>query len=423
MKQRIKVFIGEAAIEAGELSYEVQGNRTLCSFAYSPVWLRRPDSFNLSPDLQLVEGHQFHKGESAFFRCFADTEPDGWGREVIQRVIRKEREAHREKRGLLGDLDYLLGVSDRSRMGALRLQGEDGKFQWPDDARRGAPPIVDLDKLLDATRNVENNRETLEDLAYLRGSGTSLDGMRPKASIIDTDGTLAIGKFPSVKDRHSVVHAEVLAMTLAAQAGLNVARTRVEKVPKRGGRRTAAPTAATVTPVAIITRFDRENGGRVMYLSAHSLLLADKSSAITYEDIAATIRQYSNQAPVDLRELWCRITYNLLINNIDDHLKNQGFLHRGSGHWNLAPAFDINPFPDKARDLKTAITADLGGYASFDQLLDLYETFGFAARGDAGKVLARMMAAVSGWKTLAASLGMSDRDIGEIEPAFQHPEL
>ena len=416
MKSRIKVFVGEAAIEVGELSFEMQGNRTLCSFVYSPAWLTRTDRFNLSPDLQLVAGHQFHKGEPAFFRCFADTEPDGWGREVIRRVIRKEREARAEKRGLLNDLDYLLGVSDRSRMGALRLQGEDGKFQWPDDARRGAPPIVDLDKLLVASRNIENDQETLEDLAYLRGSATSLDGMRPKASIIDIDGTLAIGKFPSVKDHYSIVHAEVLAMTLAAKAGLNVARARVVNVPKPGARRGTGKPATT--PVAVITRFDRENAGRVMYLSAHSLLLANPATAYTYEDIATLIRQYSNQAPLDLQELWRRIVFFLLINNVDDHLKNHGFLHRGYGHWNLAPGFDINPFPDKARELKTAITAELGGHASPDQMFDLYGTFGFAKRADAEKTFARLVGTVSDWKGAAVAIGMSSGDIDEIEPAF-----
>ena len=182
----------------------------------------------------------------------ADTEPDGWGRRVIQRDYAKRRqEARRVGEAVepnpLNSLDYLLAVDDVSRVGALRLQDENGRFQRASEAgRRTTPPLIELAHLLAASRAVETNTETAADLAYLRGRGTSLGGLRPKCSVIDDDGQLSIGKFPSVADERPVTKGEVLAMRLAKRAGIDAADARL--VESDGA------------PIALIRRFDRPRG-------------------------------------------------------------------------------------------------------------------------------------------------------------------
>lgn len=415
MKRSMSVCLGEDAVEVGTLAFEARGTRRSASFAYADGWLVNPDRFALSPDLPLVTGYQFRANndpnQSAFFGCFADVEPDGWGRMVIRRDYakqRKESDGERLAVGLLNDFDFLLWVNDFSRMGAIRFRDDKGVFHRPSGGKRETPTLIQLPHLLSASKAVEENKETARDLEYLRGNGTSLGGLRPKCSIIDADGSLAIGKFPSVKDTRSIVHGEVLAIHLAAAAGINVAKARV--VDSEG------------VPVAVISRFDRLNGKRLMYLSARSLMQATSAEQYTYVDIADTLRMYSSQAAVDLKELWRRMVFNILINNVDDHLNNHGFLHHAHGQWKLAPAFDLNPFPDKERALKTWISEDAGEAASLAEALAVAALFGLS-HGTESAVLEKVKSAIGNWKTIARSIGMSAVDINSFAPAFEHPEL
>jgi len=408
------VCLGEDPVEVGTLVFETAGARQTASFAYAESWLANPDRFALSPDLPLVAGYQYRANkdpnQSAFFGCFADVEPDGWGRTLIQRDHAKQRKepgGDRTPIGPLNDFDYLLWVNDFSRVGAIRFRDEDGVFQRPSGGKRETPPLIELPHLLSASKAVEENKETARDLAYLRGNGTSLGGLRPKCSILDVDGTLAIGKFPSVKDTRSIVHGEVLALRLAATAGINAARARV--VDSEG------------VPVAVITRFDRVAERRLLYLSARSLLQATPAEQHTYVDIASAIRMHSAQAAADLKELWRRMVFNILINNVDDHLNNHGFLHHAYGQWKLAPAFDLNPFPDKEQSLKTWISEDAGDVASLAEAIAVAPLFGLI-NGAEAPVLAKLKAAVRNWKTVARAVGMSASDMERFAPAFAHAE-
>jgi serine/threonine-protein kinase HipA len=414
MKRTMSVSLGQDAIEVGTLVFEASGARRAVAFAYREEWLASPNCFALSPDLPLVSGYQYHAntdaGQSVFFACFSDVEPDGWGRMVIKRdhaKQRKETGGDQLPAGPLTEFDFLAWVNDFSRMGAIRFRDEKGIFQRQDGSR-GTPALLSLPQLLSASKAVEENRETARDLAYLRGNGTSLGGLRPKCSILDGDGTLAIGKFPSVKDTRSVVHGEVLALHLATAAGIDAAKARV--MDSEG------------TPVAIITRFDRREGKRLMYLSARSLMQAAPAQQYSYVDIADTIRLYSSQAAQDLHEIWRRLVFNILINNVDDHLNNHGFLHHAHGQWKLAPAFDINPFPDKERTLKTWISEDSGDAASLSDALAVADLFGLNANA-AAAILDQIKKVVRQWKTAARAIGMSAVDIESFEPAFMHPEL
>jgi len=413
VKKECTVFVGENPIELGKLSYEKKGQKSTSAFLYSDSWLRNPDQFALSPDLPLISGYQFHSArtsdESTFFTCFSDIEPDGWGKMVIQRDFAKQRKdgVGNDRTALLDNFDYLIWISDFSRIGAIRLRDSEGIFQRQADHKRQILPLIELPQLLRASKAVEENQETLNDLEYLRGVGTSLGGLRPKCSIIDADGNLSIGKFPSVGDTRSIVHGEVLALHLGKRCGIDAASSQV--IDSDG------------IPVALIKRFDRNGPKRLMYLSANSLLQANSNQQYSYEDIASLIRTISPKAKYDLGQLWRRMIFNILINNVDDHLKNHGFLHTTGDQWVLAPAFDLNPFPDKMRALKTWISQKSGEFASLDEALAISKSFELSNK-EAKVILSEMRSTVSTWKSIAQNLGMHARDIDQYAPAFEYQE-
>lgn len=419
MKRAIKVFLGDALRQIGTLRFEAQGARQAAGFEYHPDWLAAPDRFPVEPGLPLVAGMQFHRQQgdgSLFHGAIADTEPDGWARKVILRDHAKRRQQSRStgvamESGPLNHLDYLLAVDDLSRMGALRFQDEDGIFQRkPDTAARSAPPLIELGALLSASRAVEMQTETAADLAYLRGRGTSLGGLRPKCSVIDDDGRLSIGKFPSVADDRPVTKGEVLALRLASAAGIDAAEARL--VDSDG------------IPVALIRRFDRTDAGsRLLYVSAATMLGADSSDATehTYTEIVDALRQYGAQPQADIEELWRRIAFSILITNVDDHLHNHGFLHRQLGQWRLAPAFDVNPFPERVRELKTWISEDSGPEASIDALMVAAPYFRIK-RNAAKRILGEVERAVGRWHEVGHALGMEDQELDQFADAFEHNE-
>ena len=409
IQQTVQVALGEAALSLGSLTYGKDGKREYSTFAYDESWLSDASRFEISPDLPLIAGHQFRKApskeDSIFHFAFADTEPDGWGCRVIARDhARRRRTAQAAGESVpsasLTEMDYLLGVDDMSRIGAIRLMDDRGRFLRTLEADgRGTPPLLELAQLMAATRAVEMNKETEADLRYLRGRGTSLGGMRPKCTIVDEDGHLAIGKFPSVKDDRSVTRGEVLALHLAKTAGISVAESRV--------------VMSDDIPVALIRRFDRLNGGRIPYLSAGSMMQASREDDHAYTEIADAIIAKSIQPRQDLEELWRRLAFNLLITNVDDHVQNHGFLHVANGQWRLAPAFDINPFPDKDQELKLWLDEVYGPVDSITSIVDRAGYFRLDAAATR-RVLGEVHTVVRGWRQVATSaeVGMSRQDLG-----------
>jgi serine/threonine-protein kinase HipA len=416
VKRTIAVSFGEEARPLGVIHYNQQGARENAAFEYSPAWLSSKSAFTIDPSLPLVEGAQFRrrsKDGSIFHAAIADTEPDGWARKVIQRDHAKRRHEQRsEIEGrLLNELDYLLAVDDTSRVGALRFVDEAGVFQRAsEEGRRTTPPLIELGHLLAASQAVERNRETAADLAYLRGRGTSLGGLRPKCTVVDDDGRLSIGKFPSVSDERSVTKGEVLALRLAAAAGIRAASARL--VDSEG------------MPVALIRRFDRAAGGaRSMFVSAATMLGAEPedSAEHTYTEIVDAIRQHGAAPKADIEELWRRIAFSILITNVDDHLHNHGFLHVDRGQWRLAPAFDVNPFPDRVRELKTWISETTGPAATIDALMSVIAYFRIP-RARAREVLTEVEASVTRWREEGRLLGMSEPELASFADAFEHAE-
>ena len=413
-KTLLDVCIGKEGLPVGELAFVKDGAREYSVFAYAREWLRHPARFGVSPDLVLAPGHQVRKPptneDSRFFLALADTEPDAWGRRVIARAYAKAR-THDSTLKALTELDYLCAVDDFSRIGALRLRNSKGAFlRTAEHGTRATAPLLELERMFEASRAVERNQESAQDLRYLLGRGTSLGGMRPKCTVLDDDGTLALGKFPSVTDGRSVTRGEVLALRLAAAAGIETAHARIVMV--------------TGTPIAVIGRFDRTaDHGRIAYLSAASLIQASRNQEHAYTEVLDAMRTVSVEAKADARQLWRRLVFNHLITNVDDHLQNLGFLYAGNGLWRLAPAFDLNPFPDKDRESKTWLSEDTGPITSIETLLEKAACF-HLAEPEALAVLAEVHGAVTGWRSVAmhTDVGFSAADVEEFTPAFEHAE-
>ena len=416
VSQTMAVCIGNVGTLVGELNFIKQGSRENTAFVYDPTWLANTNGnrFAVSPDLALIPDHQRRrastKDDSVFHLAFADTAPDVWGRRVIARDHAKRRVA--EKLQPLTEMDYLLAVDDFSRMGALRFRDADGNFlSTTEEGRRNTPPLIDLQQMFDASRAVEMNKETATDLRYLQGKGTSLGGLRPKCTVIDSNGRLSLGKFPSVSDERNVTRGEVLALHLARRAGINAAEARIEELQK--------------TPVAIIERFDRTvEDLRIPYLSAASMLQASRTEERSYFEIADVIRAKGTEPVADAKQLWRRLVFNLLITNVDDHLHNLGFLHVGNGQWRLAPAFDINPFPDKTNESKTWLSDQDGPITALSELMARAAYFSLGA-DEARAVLAEVFHAVSQWKAVAktTAVGLKAREVNDFAPAFEHDQM
>ncbi len=411
IRHSARVCVGQTARPSGQLTFVKDGRREYSVYAYEADWLADRDRFAISPDLPLLTGFVTRKSATSEDSCFpfalADTAPDAWGKRVIARTHAKRR-GKDSSSPFLTPFDYLAAVDDFSRVGALRLQGDDGAFLNASE-QHGAPPLVELTHLYAASRAVEQGTESVEDLLYLQGKATSLGGLRPKCTILEEDGRLAIGKFSSVSDDRSVPRGEVLALALARRAGIDAADSRIVEIES--------------TPVAVIRRFDRtSNGARIPYLSGGSMLQALRGEDRSYTEIVDLLRASSPQPTEDVHEIWRRLVFNLLITNVDDHLWNIGFLYAGQGQWRLSPAFDVNPFPDKLRESKTWLSERSGPISSLPQLLNEADYFGLATP-DAHRIVAEVSRAVRSWREIAiTAAGMTESDLQEFESAFEHPD-
>src|SRR5437667_2454024 len=309
------------------------------SFEYASEWLQRDDAFPIDPTELPSQRGAHHR--ATLFGAIQDCGPDRWGRMLIERAVRKKVLTQKPYR----DIDYVLALDDVARVGALRFRV---KAESPFLAATTGklPPLVRLNALLRATDAIHGETETAQDLRFLLGAGSPLGGARPKAAVRLADTRLAIAKFPKPDDTRDIVAGEILALTLARQAGIQVAEHRLVPV----GNQSAA----------VITRFDRMGKDRIPFVSASSLLGPAQGDVGAYTLVADGIRQFGNNVPGDLRELWRRLVFSLLASNYDDHLRNHGFLMREPGRWSLSPAYDLNPIPevDRARMNKTPITED-----------------------------------------------------------------
>jgi serine/threonine-protein kinase HipA len=380
--------------------------RESATFEYDGAWLNEPRRFALEPALVLSHGPQHTAAGRRLFGAFGDSAPDRWGRLLIQREERRRAREENRKPRTLTEADYLLGVGDIARQGALRFSESDGGPFLAAGVQ--IPPLVKLSALLDAALHITADGGSDEDLKLLLAPGSSLGGSRPKASIIDRDGSLAIAKFPQHGDLIPVNSWEAVALTLAAKAGIATPEWRVENVANRA--------------VLLLRRFERVGEQRIPFLSAMSMLDAEDNEQRSYLEIADALRQYGAHAEEDCGQLWRRIVFSILIANTDDHLRNHGFLYDPAGGWRLAPAYDLNPVPldIKPRVLTTAID-EVDGTASLELAFEVAEHFGI--KPDAAKSIAtEVRAAAANWHTAAKALGLSRDEIDRMASAFEYEE-
>jgi serine/threonine-protein kinase HipA len=391
----------------GRLWARSRKNRESASFEYDRSWLDHPARFALEPALVLSRGPQHTAAGRRLFGAIGDSAPDRWGRLLIQREERRKARADRREPRTLGQVDYLLGVADIARQGALRFAEKEGSPFLAAGAH--IPPLARMAALLNAALLVTAGRASDEDLKLLLAPGSSLGGARPKASVIDRDGKLAIAKFPQHGDLIPVIQWETVALTLAARAGIPTPTWRKENIASRS--------------VLLLSRFDRDKQRRIPFLSAMSMLDADDNEQRSYLEIADALRRYGARPDEDCSQLWRRIVFSVLTSNTDDHLRNHGFLYDLAGGWRLAPAYDLNPVPVdiKPRILTTAID-ETDATASLDLAFQVARHFGI--KPDRAHVIAKEVGAtVKHWRKTAKAFGLSANEIDRMASAFEHEEL
>lgn len=393
----------------GRLWAHVRGGRESATFEYEPGWLNHPERFALEPALPLGPGPFHTVPGGSLFGPIGDSAPDRWGRALMRRAERRRARQAGETPRTLHELDYLLMVDDEARQGALRFAvTEGGPFLTEHDAQR-IPPLIELPKLLAATERVINEDESDEDLRLLLAPGSSLGGARPKASVRDRDGALAIAKFPHRDDDWDTVTWEAVALSLAARADIPVPDWRLEKIADR--------------PVLLLRRFDRLDAVRIPFLSALSMLGARDNETHSYLEIVDALRRHGARPRADMQQLWRRIVLTVLISNTDDHLRNHGFLYAGSDGWMLSPAYDLNPVPIDVspRVLSNAVDFD-------DQSASIELAFSVAAyfeleQDEARDIAAQVAGVVSGWREEAARIGLTRGECERMSSAFEHEDL
>ncbi len=411
MDREVLVYVDLNGVPSlvGRLWARTRKNKEGATFEYDASWLEHRERFALESALKLGPGPFHTAADLPMFGAIGDSAPDRWGRALMRRMERRRAEREKQTPRTLQEIDYLLLVDDEARMGALRFaEREGGPFLREEGAKR-TPPLIELPDLLSSAERVAEDKDTEADLHLLLAPGSSLGGARPKASVRDKDGHLAIAKFPRRDDDYNTVAWEAIALTLARKAGIPVPEARIETVGDK--------------PVLVLRRFDRRDGQRIPFLSSMSMLDARDNQTRSYMEIADALRQHGAAAKDDIRQLWRRIVFNILISNTDDHLRNHGFLYAGPTGWRLSPAYDLNPVPVdvKPRVLTTAINED-DNTASLDVALSVapyFELDEARARADANTV-AR---AVATWRKEAARHGLTKEEVARMASAFDHADL
>jgi len=394
-------------LRLGRLYTHPAAGQEVFEFEFEDKVLKRPDmaGLKLDPRLAWFAGRQYPPLGQETFGAFADASPDRWGRLLMRRRLERAQRAGRaDPKARLYESDYLLGVHDTYRAGALRFRRNDEGPFLDDQHDTAALPFVKLRALEAASLALERDKDNMaseadEWLRLLIAPGGSLGGARPKASVVDPTGHLWIAKFPSVRDDYDVGAWEMVVYTVP------------EALVRRFG---------SSHHTFLVKRFDRTAQRRRHFASAMNLTGhqdgEDASTGASYLEIAQVLMADGARNDTDLRELWSRIVFNLLVSNTDDHLRNHGFLLEPGGGWALSPAFDMNPVPH-AHGLKLNIT-------EMDNAMDLELARSVApyfrvSVEQAEEIISNQMNVVSQWRMIADSLLISRREQQQLEAAFR----
>lgn len=396
----------------GTLTVTQGKGKEVFSFEYAAEWLKSGFTQLLDPDLQLYTGAYYPRDEKVNFGVFMDSCPDRWGRVLMQRreaaMARMEERTAKE----LLESDYLLGVFDGHRMGALRFKTEENGSFLNDNKKMASPPWTSLRELEEASLKFEedniNDPEYLKWVNLLVAPGSSLGGARPKASVVDPEGGLWIAKFPSQMDDKDAGAWEMVVNELAQQAGLNIAKGMVQRFNNR-------------YHTYLTKRFDRtEKDERIHFASAMTLLGytdGEKSSGASYLELVEFITRNGVTVDRDLEELWRRIVFSICVKNTDDHLRNHGFLLTDGG-WHLSPAYDINPneygkglhlnISDKDNSLRLDLALEVADYFRLDN-------------HKANQIITQVRHAAGSWKEKATKYKIPNSEQDRVSKAFLLP--
>ncbi|MEP7259355.1 MAG: HipA domain-containing protein [Flavitalea sp.] len=392
----------------GILSAQQAKGRKAFSFSYDEGWITSQEQLLLDPDITWYRGSQYPNGKENF-GVFMDSMPDTWGRTLMKRRAAINVSEQGKPGPVLYDIDFLLGVHDLTRMGALRFKEEpDGDF-LDNDAFSPTPPLASIRELQHGAAVIESNEDTAEVkkwLTMLIAPGSSLGGARPKANILDEHGHLWIAKFPSNNDTIDKGAWEYLGYRLAVDAGIEISQSRIEKVS--GKHHTF-----------FTKRFDRDKQERIHFASA--MTMTGKSEELIRDEIPSYLElvefiQFSGSyVSEDLSQLWRRMIFNILISNTDDHLRNHGFILNNEG-WRLSPAFDINPSIDKDR---LALNIDMDNNSLN---LDLAKSVGVYFRlgeQEMKSIIDEVKSSVTNWQKIASEIGIARSEQLLMRSAFR----
>ncbi|WP_375406257.1 type II toxin-antitoxin system HipA family toxin [uncultured Amnibacterium sp.] len=395
----IDVELAQGPVHAGLAHFSRRGSTITTSFRYSDEYLRHPGSYEIDPALPLRGGASVEGLPGSFQDCA----PDRWGRNLVTKRIRAQsRQTAGPHRSITG-IDFLTEVSDITRQGALRFRtSADGPHVAPDTS---VPTLIELPRLLAYARTVDrDDDDDLTAVTALLDAGTgSLGGARPKAAVRDGE-QLILAKFPHTSDKWDVMAWEKTALDLAARCGIPTPSARLVSV---GG-----------THALLLNRFDRGTGSaRIGYISGLTLVGGHDGGAYDYADVAAGLSDHGADVSRDLRELWRRVAFSVLIDNTDDHLRNLGLLHRPGG-WTLSPAFDLNPNPEVGAARQTSIAGAIDVDDAVAGLL-AFATDCRLEQRDVRNLLDELLQASSEWQHIARSNGISDGAIAGMREAFE----
>lgn len=401
----------DSPVLMGTLYSQGGGAGEILSFEYDEAWLKRAEAFEFDPDLALVPGHQYPAQNRTNFGIFLDSSPDRWGKLLMQRRenVRARKEGRRPR--TLRDWDYMLGVHDLTRLGALRFRpSTEGPF-IDNDGRNAAPPITSLRELQAASLQFEQHIQEEDNpdydrwLTQLLAPGTSLGGARPKASVRDEKGVLCIAKFPSRQDTRDIGGWELVVHRLAARAGIHVPEARALKL------------AESPYTTFLVKRFDRTAGEkRLAFVSAMTLTQrADGETGASYLELVDLLQSRGADTKADCEQLFRRVLFNILIHNTDDHLRNHGFFVDVDGI-RLSPAYDLNPSIER-NELTLAIN-EVETICDVSIAMDASKSYGLKEQ-DANRVLKQVQVAVSHWRDVATRLAIARAEQEMMAPAFQ----
>jgi serine/threonine-protein kinase HipA len=390
----------------GTLHRQAARGGDVYSFEFDATWLSSRDPIALDPDLLPALGRTYPVAGRTQFGIVMDSAPDRWGRTLMQR--REAMLATQQKRTArtLTEWDYLLGVHDYSRLGALRFRANSQSPFLDDSPANPTPPLASLRELQAAARAIEEDRSddtTQKALDQLLAPGSSLGGARPKASVLDEKGRLCIAKFPSRQDAWDVGGWEAIAHVLAKHAGIRVPATRTARLTREGH-------------TFIALRFDRTGtGGRLAFVSAMTLLQrVDGDTDASYLELVDLLQSRGAQTQTDCEELFRRVIFSICISNTDDHLRNHGFFVSATGLV-LSPVFDINPNP-QGKQLSLTID-EANATLSIEVAQSAAEHYGLR-HARAREIITEVRKAVQRWPKEAKTLGISQREQNLLEPAF-----